>query len=731
MKIGIKLTTIMMVMSLSSILAIGVVLLARSRSIISDLAYTNATIAGNEAAVEVTEFFEPFWEAMKTTATIMERYDFITINNRRTYFNAILRELAAGSSEILGIWCLWEPDVLEGDDSQYIGTTGTTPEGRFAPYWFRSDGKIDIDLLVDFDKPGAGDYYLLARNNNAITMLEPYEYNVGGKIILLTSISAPIRSADNRVLGVVGVDISIEKIQEISQGIKPYPDATSAVFSNQGTIVAHFDPSRLGKYLQDTEKDMLGPEIANVTRAVRNGEQYIFNTRVGSNETHQVFTPVKVAESTTPWSLAVGVSPKTILAPVTMMMEIALIISVVLLIVIVAVSIILARSISKPIIKVADTLKDISEGEGDLTRTIPEKGKDEIADLSRYFNQTIGKIRALVFAIKSQAGQLSGIGVELSTNMTEAAAAINEITANIQSIKGRMINQSASVTETNATMEQITVNINKLNRHVESQADSVSRSSSAIEQMLANIQSVTQTLIKNGDNVKELTEASDIGRTGLQDVAADIQEIAKESEGLMEINSVMENIASQTNLLSMNAAIEAAHAGEAGKGFAVVADEIRKLAENSSEQSKTISSVLKKIKTSIDKITLSTDNVLTRFEAIDKEVKTVAEQEANIRAAMEEQGQGSKQILDAIGQVHNTTQLVKDGSNEMLEGSAEVIKESKNLEKATQEVTGGMNEMASGAEQINVAVHRVNELSGQNKENIDQLVKEVSKFKVD
>jgi methyl-accepting chemotaxis protein len=259
----------------------------------------------------------------------------------------------------------------------------------------------------------------------------------------------------------------------------------------------------------------------------------------------------------------------------------------------------------------------------------------------------------------------------------------------------------------------------------------VAQSSSAIEEMLANIQSVTQTLIKNGDNVQDLIDASEAGRSGLQEVAADIQEIARESEGLLEINAVMENIASQTNLLSMNAAIEAAHAGEAGKGFAVVADEIRKLAENSGAQSKTISTVLKKIKDSIDTITKSTNNVLNKFEAIDSGVRTVSEQEENIRSAMEEQGLGSKQILEAIGHLNEATQLVKGSSAEMLEGSKQVIQESKNLEMATQEITNGMNEMASGADQINVAVSRVNTISGENKENIDVLVREMSKFKVE
>ncbi len=141
--------------------------------------------------------------------------------------------------------------------------------------------------------------------------------------------------------------------------------------------------------------------------------------------------------------------------------------------------------------------------------------------------------------------------------------------------------------------------------------------------------------------------------------------------------------------------------------------------------------MLKKIKSSIDKITSSTDNVLTKFEAIDSGVRTVADQEENIRNAMEEQGQGSKLILESVGELNETTQLVKNGSMEMLEGSTEVIRESKNLEKVTQEIAGGMNEMASGADQINTAVNRVNELSGKNRENIDMLLKEVAKFKVE
>jgi methyl-accepting chemotaxis protein len=248
---------------------------------------------------------------------------------------------------------------------------------------------------------------------------------------------------------------------------------------------------------------------------------------------------------------------------------------------------------------------------------------------------------------------------------------------------------------------------------------------------VANINSVTGTLVSNADNVKTLQDASEAGRAGLQEVASDIHEIACESEGLLEINSVMANIASQTNLLSINAAIEAAHAREAGKGFAVVADEIRKLAESSGNQSKTIGAVLKKIKGSIDKIQDSTGNVLNKFEDIDSSVKTVAEQEESIRNAMEEQKTGSRQVLEGTGWLNKITRQVRNGSNEMHNGAREVINESENLEKATQEITVVMNEMAAGAEHINSAVNQVNEASVRNREGIDVLIREVSRFKVE
>jgi methyl-accepting chemotaxis protein len=387
--------------------------------------------------------------------------------------------------------------------------------------------------------------------------------------------------------------------------------------------------------------------------------------------------------------------------------------------------------IVRPIRFLVERLKDISEGGGDLTRQLTINSKDEIGDLARYFNKTLESISSLIKRIKDKVNALTNTGHELSSNMAKTSMAVDQISANFDGMKSTMGRQEQSSAEADSAVKNIQTSIDSLNTLISGQSESINTSSSSIEEMTANIHSVTKTLIENTKNVDELTEASENGKTGLQTVAQKIQEIAKDSEGLLEINAVMNNIASQTNLLSMNAAIEAAHAGEAGKGFAVVADEIRKLAETSGKQSKTTAGMLKKIKASIDSITVSSNEVLSRFEVIDTSVKTVSQHEKNILGAMEEQEIGGKQVLNSMGRLKEINVSVKTGSEKMLASGDHLIKQTNDLIKTSNDVVNGMNDIVNGAmQQIQTAVSHVDEMSAENSRNFEDLKQETEKFKV-
>ena len=498
----------------------------------------------------------------------------------------------------------------------------------------------------------------------------------------------------------------------------------------EGTIIADRDKSlveNMTNVINNAKQDASLVSVASfLSQAIEVDESEVGYYNYKGNSYIASYATIKTSD----WSVVIRAPVHEFMGTVNSLRRSMYFIGAGILIVALIIVYFVAHSIVKPIQTVVSALKNIAQGEGDLTVRLPVHGNDEITDLSQYFNQTISKIGHSIQNVGVNSNTMEDIGSELASNMTETASAVNQISANIDGVKQQALTQAASVTETASTIEEIVRTIKQLNTSIETQAASVAESSASIEQMVANIASIGQTLGKTDEVVKELTSATGDGKDTLVTSNSVTQKIAEESGSLMEASSVIQHIASQTNLLAMNAAIEAAHAGEAGKGFAVVADEIRKLAEDSATQGKTITATLKNLSGEIETLSASSKTVEEKFNAIFNLAEQVKEMSARLTAAMREQENGSKEVLIAIKNINTVTTEVQAGSEEMLKGGEGVAEEMRKLDDLTRVITESMNEMASGAVQINNAVQEVNEITQKNKRSIESLANEVNKFKV-
>ena len=559
-------------------------------------------------------------------------------------------------------------------------------------------------------------------------MSEPQESLTDKRLIL--TIAVPIYNAEHTIIGTIAAGVLAEWLSQAISDIVVGQTGYCHIVGSNGLIIAHKNFDWVTKKFNGAEKGKQDAAYASYGEFI----QSILNTEksaIGFYEYggHQyIASYAKVAATgriviiTAPYNEFMG----TVNALRVSMIGIGVIILVIALIIVSLV----AGMMVKPIKTVVSALKNIAQGEGDLTVRLPVTGNDEITDMAEYFNETIAKIGKSIRTVGVNSNTMEEIGNELASNMTETASAVHQISANIDGVKQQAMTQAASVTETAATIEEIVRTIKQLNNSIETQAASVAQSSSSVEQMVANIASIGQTLDKADDAVKELTAATGDGKATLVTSNSVTQKIAEESGSLMEASSVIQHIASQTNLLAMNAAIEAAHAGEAGKGFAVVADEIRKLAEESSVQGKTITATLKTLSGEIETLSASSKTVEEKFNAIFTLAEQVKGMSTRLTEAMQEQENGSKEVLIAIKSINTVTTEVQARSEEMLKGGEGVASEMQKLDSLTRIITDSMNEMASGAVQINNAVQEVSEITQRNKGAIENLASEVSKFKV-
>lgn len=354
--------------------------------------------------------------------------------------------------------------------------------------------------------------------------------------------------------------------------------------------------------------------------------------------------------------------------------------------------------------------------------------RNEFGLIQNHLNTMKASTKQIIAEISEGVSGTLNVTDSIEQNINVSNEKIAEVTTTINSVRDEMTNQSAGVEEASATTEQILKRILDLNAAVESQSSGVEQSTAAIEQMVANIDSVNRILQQNTESINQLSSASEDGRTKVEVAVKTSEEVIQQSSMLMQAVKTIENIASRTNLLAMNAAIESAHAGEAGKGFAVVSSEIRNLAEQSAKQAKIIAENLNVFSESISNVSDNTRKVQEQFDIIYNLAQNVQQQGQVLSNAMQEQNEGNQQVLEGIRSINSSTAVVKEGSEEMMNGGQQIVEEMKILIDTTHTINQHMDTIKVDVQNVYEAIKTTNDHAEGNKSSVMVLKQEVDTF---
>ncbi len=364
-----------------------------------------------------------------------------------------------------------------------------------------------------------------------------------------------------------------------------------------------------------------------------------------------------------------------------------------------------------------------------ISEDITVKRNDEFGKTAVSFKKSLGGLRNLVKRVKLSTEKTSGIKSSLVASAEETAAAISNIRNSITLLLQEIERMDGNVSENAAAVEEITANINSIDKQISEQAAMVEQSTASIIEMISSLDSVNEITKKKTRAIENLVKAMKDGNDASSATDEVFErEVTDRIDGISEMAEVIQSIASQTNLLSMNAAIEAAHAGEAGKGFAVVADEIRKLADNSAQSSANIAKTIKEIEEGIVNTGKVAQRKVEAFRVMNKEIEETRNAFSEISSSIQEVTSGGAQIQKAMVVLQDVSENIRNATSEMASGIKQVSDSQIALKELSADVAGGMMEIRTGSEEIAAAADEMVEFSSSLDTIVDELKTETDKF---
>ncbi|HBX54034.1 MAG TPA: chemotaxis protein [Pseudomonas sp.] len=587
-----------------------------------------------------------------------------------------VRSSLEANPSLLGLYVVFEPNALDGKDELFVDQAelGSNDNGRFSLYWAQPQpGKLESEsmteeLLNDTKTGPSGDpynaWYTCPRDNRKTCVLEPYFDEVGGQQVLMTSIAFPLE-LDGKVVGVMGVDISLDSLQQLSS------EANRELYDGQGHVSILSPSSLLAGHSRDASLlsqpvDKAYAEHASELRSrIANGEA----AELQHGDMLRVLQPFKPIPESKPWSVLLEVPEKVLLAPALTLEQqleqrrtgdsaVALLIGLVAMLLGLLLMWLTARGVTKPILGVAAMLKNIASGEGDLTRRLDYAKQDELGELAGWFNRFLDKLQPIIADVKrsvqdarSTADQSAAIASQTSAGMQQQFREVDQVATAFQ--------------EMSATAQDVA--------HNAAQAAEAARSADqASREGLGVIGKTTSTieLLANEMNV----------------AMQEVEGLANSSEQIGSVLEVIRSIAEQTNLLALNAAIEAARAGEAGRGFAVVADEVRNLAKRTQDSVEEIRQVIEGLQSGTKEVvsTMSSshrqaqgsveqvEQAVAALQRISQAVSVITDMNLQIASAAEEQSSVAEEINRNVASIRDVTEAISGQADESAQVSQDL-----------------------------------------------------------
>jgi methyl-accepting chemotaxis protein len=669
-----------------------------------------------------------------TTANYPRRTD----QNLREWMAHKLEDLSTGQDHIHGVWAIFLPNALDQSDEQYIDRPDFFSDntGRLQLYARRGEVTVlgarsgaidmhpDIQAVISQRTPR-----VVVRGLDGVS----HSVNIARAGMALLVPIQNVMSGD--VYGVLGIDlIESTMFSSFSRFEAPVEVSIRSVVDDRMIALSHTNHDLIGanvasrivpEELRRVQSLLTGSESRSVyfDRPITSSESL---TAVGTE--YLFFSNIRLPGMTRNWLAVTSANEESLVSGISYIYTALLWGS---LVSIAAVTFGLWLTVRFILMRIEKTNEAIGllAGSGNLARRINSDGSDEISYLAKRFNLFSDKLQTALSAVKGNSSSMASNSEHLTKEMEHTRADLNDIRVSVDFLVQAVVGQTENVRLSKESVGRITDGIGKVDELAVAQVTAITQSSAAIEEMVSSINSVNRIVTDMSLHYKELREAGVLGKDRQVAVTERIKEVVKGSAKLQEANNTIEEIASQTNLLAMNAAIEAAHAGDVGKGFAVVADEIRNLAESASEQSKSIGVELRAVHETIAAIESASHESKESYQDVFDGIDSLADLIEQVRVTMRDQQVGSQEVLSGLKNITQSSQDVKGFSTGMRKGSSGIDGVVGQLMSEMEKSMAIVLVIEDDAERILATTSQLDQLVHDNNTRINAVTRAMQKFK--